>query len=494
MVSELKKNVKTESENALYQEIRKFSEQLKSYIKPTQMMKVYQIRRRSERLFAYHSIIRDACYMCFRSTSPSIDGKKCVVWGFDGRLWVVVSAGVFRDAVGEALIAASGAGDFVVKGDWVEKQSALMLSAYAGVCASPLDSNPSVVGFANGVWDFSNVSFPVKHDFKDRLPVTGLLPYGYDPQAKCPLWCSFLRMMLPNRNDVRKLQKYLGLGVVNRRMMGHVVEDTLWLVGSGANGKTTILNIVRAVYGYDKVSEASMGELLDRNQDARMRAVNRIEGHVFNICGEVDVQDMTKGSDAFKKLCSGEPHDARGIGKDIHTAYDIPFLIFSMNQRPANRRMDAALRRRIVEVRFGVCVRQEDMDASLGKRLLEELPGIRNWMIEGYKMLVADNYQFSHTSDDDYQEANGQYFDIFIRHEGLRPSAWAGKDEKMRLVNASVLLDEYAKFCKKNLYGTEPPSAKSMSQDLKRLMFDSVRKPSGVYYRMYCDREHPYLV
>lgn len=479
--------------SVLQSEIGMYSSQLQRCIDRSALLCAYQTRRRSERLYAYHSILRDACCSCFRCTSVSNDGKKCVVWGFNGRYWTPLSAVVFRDSVGQALIASAGAGDFVVKGDWIEKQGTLLSSAYAGVCVSPLERNPAIVGFRNGVWDFSDIDSPVYHPFGDMMPVTDLLPYDYDPSATCSMWKSFLSMMLSPR-DVMKLQKYLGLGCVSRRMMPSVVEDTLWLVGSGANGKTTIEDVVRAVYGYDNVSEASMGELLDRNQISRMLTMGSIEGRIFNICSEVDVSDISRGSDAFKRLCSGEPQNARGIGENVRRIYDIPFLIFSMNQRPFNRRMDSAFRRRIVEIVFNQSIREEDMDPSLGDKLRGELSGIRNWMMDGYRMLVRDGFRFSHVSTDDYMEYNEQFFDIFVRHEGIRQSAWAGRNERAQLVSFSALYDKYSDFCQRKGYGHDAPSEKSLSQDLKRLGYRRVRKAAGIFYEVYCEKALDYAV
>lgn len=477
--------------DSLHNEIDYYAGQLVSCIDGSELVRAYQTRRRSERLYAYHSLLRDACCSCFRGTSISSDGKKCVVWGFNGRYWVQLSPVVFRDCVGQALILAAGVGDFIVKGDWMEKQGMILSSAYSGVCVSPLESNPSVVGFRNGVWDFGDIDNPVYHPFSDRMSVTDLLPYDYDEGAVCPVWCSFLSMML-SPLSILKLQKYLGLGVVNRRLMSHIVEDTLWLVGSGANGKSTIEDVVRGVYGYTNVSEASMGELLDRNQINRMLTMSSIEGKIFNICSEVDISDITRGSDAFKRLCSGEPQNARGIGENVRRIYDIPFLIFSMNQRPVNKRMDAAFRRRIVEIVFNQSIRQEDMDSGLGERLRAELSGIRNWMIEGYRLLVRDNFQFDHTNDEDLMEYNEQYFDIFARREGLRPSGWAGRGEVAQLVSFGILYDRYADFCAQNLLGGEPPTARSLASDLKRLNYRRVKKASGVYYEVYCDHDIDY--
>lgn len=476
---------------SLQSEIGRYAAQLQAFIDPMSMVRAYQVRRRSERLYAYHSILRDACCSCFRGTSVSSDGRKCQVWGFDGRCWSQLSPVVFRDSVGQALIAAAGAGDFVVKGDWMEKQGALLQSAYAGVCVSPLERDPAVVGFSNGVWDFTDAASPVYHPFSDKMPVTELLPYAFDPGAGCPLWTSFLSMMLARR-DVLRLQKYLGLGCVSRRRLPVVVEETLWLVGSGANGKTTIEEVVRAVYGYGSVSEASMSELLDRNQISRMLTMSGIEGKTFNICSEADMEDISRGSDAFKRLCSGEPQNARAIGENVRRIYDIPYLIFSMNQRPVNRRMDSAFRRRIVEIVFDRSVREDDMDRGLLDKLRGELPGIRNWMLEGYRMLVADGFRFDHTSAEEYMEYNDQFFDIFARREGLRASAWAGRGETAQLVSFKAMYDRYTDFCRRKGYGTETPSEKSMSLDLRRLNFRRVRKAAGVFYEVYCDRELDY--
>ena len=105
-----KKSEKSCIIDVLKAEIGSYSGQLRDCIDRGALLKAYQTRRRSERLYAYHSILRDACCSCFRGTSMSNDGKKCQVWGFNGRYWAPLSPVVFRDSVGQALIAAAGAG------------------------------------------------------------------------------------------------------------------------------------------------------------------------------------------------------------------------------------------------------------------------------------------------------------------------------------------------------------------------------------------------
>lgn len=477
--------VRSVDESALHDSVAWFSGQLKSCMNLKDLVHIYQMPRRSDRLYAYRRLLQDACYKCFRSSLLG-DSRRPVVYGFDGRVWVPLLPVLFENVICETLVGNAGAGDFIVRSDWVDKQSKLMDYAYGGVSASPLGVNSSIVAFSDGVYDFSDVDSPVYYSFDARMPVTDVLPYSYDASAGCPLWLSFLSQVL-SPSDVLRLQKFLGLGVVHRRVMGHRVEDSLWLCGGGANGKSTILNIVRAVYGYHNISDASLGQLLDRSPDGRMRALYSIQGKIFNICDEVDIRDISGGSDAFKKLCSGEPQHVRGIGRDIQVAYDIPFLILSMNQLPSNRNMDAAFRRRIVRIDFRCSVRDSDMDLSLQSRLMEELPGIRMWMLEGYKLLRRDNFRFSKVSyDESLMEASEQFFDLFCIEQKLRPSRWVGHDERPFVVQSSVLYEKYVDFCRKNQYPL--PSQRMMSMDLRRLGYRSERRAAGVFYEMYSEK------
>lgn len=465
--------------------IRMYSRQLSTCIDKGRLRSALQMPRRGDRMYAYGEIVQEACCSCFRGGIG--DGSRMVVYGYGGEYWEVLPQMVFENAVKDAMVSCSGALDFVFKGDWVDKQQKIMQYGYDGVSVSPLELSASIVGFRNGVWDFGDIDSPVYHSFGDRLPLLSCLDYDYDVNAGCPSWCSFLSQML-SPVDVVKLQKYLGLGVIGRRLLGSRVEASLWLVGSGANGKSTILNIVRRVYGSWNVSECSLSQLLDRTPDARMRALYSIEGKVFNLCDEVDMRDISRGSDSFKKLCSGEPQNVRGIGKDIHVAYDIPFMIFSMNQIPQNRNMDAAFRRRIVRIDFRSTVREDDMDTSLSSRLSSELSGIRNWMIEGYRLLRRDGFRFSHVSDESLMEDNEQYFDLFAAHEGIRPVQHVGHNEKVQFVRYGELYSRYSEFCVKNLY----PVSRSVYQDLKRLGYRSRRQAQGIFYEVYSDSPVPY--
>ena len=485
-----------EVSNSLEGVIKYYSKELQKCINKSLVYDACRESVRSMRLHMYHSILRDACRECFRATNITEKGSTflCDVWGFNGTVWEKLSPVVFADCIGKAMITVADIGRVIVTEDWVSKKNQMVNDAYAGVCTSPLELDGSIVGFSNGIWDFSDIGHPVLIPFEDRPCITELLPYDYNPDATCPMWLSFINTMLPKK-DVYRLQKYLGLGVVNRRLMGRSIEDTLWLIGSGANGKSTIAKVLSLVYGENNISWLSMRELLDRNPMSRQMTLGHIDGKIFNICEEADMNDITRDSDSFKKLCSGAPQSGRDIGRNVREIKDIPFLIFMMNSRPHNKRMDAAFRRRLVDIVFKVSVKEEDMDAGLVDRLESELSGIRNWMIDGYKALVADGYQFDRSSSEEYMEENEQFFDIFAKAEGIRPSAWAGHNERAQLVSAQALLERYDDYCMRKHLCSYHPTMKSMAADLKRLQFQKApRKATGVYYEVYCDHLLEYAI
>lgn len=449
--------------------------------------------RKNSRLYDYSDVLRKACSDCFYWRNGD-------VYVYDGRVWLPYDADVLKYLIRDALVLASGDCSEKVKVDWVDNERKLFAYAMDGIRSNVLNYNTSLVGFSNGVWDFSDMCHIVRHEFGERMPVTHLLGYKYDESAKCPVWLSFLSEMLAD-SDIEILQKFMALGCQDRKSMSHRVEESLWLIGSGANGKTTIQSVIRMLFGEWNVSSTRLDALLDRNIDARMRAMGAIEGKVFNMCQEISGTDIEKGSDVFKSLVSGEPQDVRVIGKNIHTAYDIPYLIFSMNQMPSNRKMDKAFSRRMVRIDFRSSVRREDMDRQLLTKLAGEMSGIRNWVLQGWFKLERDGFSIRPPRESDKMTdeeiemhiANGQTIDVWLDQWAfLWPSRHIGHDEdEVCLDLRSVdLYRDYASYCENKL-DCLPESSNSFGRQMHdRLNFESHRRSIGVYYRVYCDKSN----
>ena len=285
--------------------------------------------------------------------------------------------------------------------------------------------------------------------------------------------------------------------------MTHKREETLWLIGNGANGKSTIFDVVRGVYGSGNISYVGLDTLLSGSSEVRARFIGSIVGKQFNYCSEIQSDDISKYSDTFKSLCSGEPQVVRRLGHNPETTYDIPFLVFNMNRRPVNRNMDKALLRRLLFIPFRTSVSEADMNRELSNELMKELSGIRNWMIEGYRMLVRDGYRFESTSDGDdeltdYMLENGQTVQVFLNKKGYGCNRRTGHwEDKMQWVPASSLYEDYVSFCEKWLQ--DPLNQRSFGGEMSRLGWHDAggnrkRTGTGYVYGIFCERPIDYAM
>lgn len=466
------------------------SELIYSSLNKRQLRDAYQQARIGDRIYGYQDIVLRACCSCLRLYHGD-------VYSFAGKVWSPLPDIILETALNRALVKSG-----VPKSDVITARGKLLYSARGGASLSPLDISSSLVGFRNGVWDFSDIDHPVYHSFDDRMPVVSILPYDYDPLAVCPKWLSFLQSILP-KTEILKLQKYLGLGCADRKSMTHKIEETLWLVGSGANGKSTIFDVVRGVYGASNMSYMGMDTLLSGSPEVRARFIGSIVGKIFNYCSEVQADDISRYSDTFKALCSGEPQVVRRLGQNPETAYDIPFLIFNMNQRPINRKLDQAMARRLLFIPFKTTVSASDMNRELSAELMQELPGIRNWMVDGLRMLIRDNYQFNTTlvADEemtDYMLENGQSVQVFLGKKGYSCNRRTGHwDDKVQWVSASALYEDYVSFCEKWLQ--DPLSQRQFGGEMTRLGWHGAsgsrkRTSTGYVYGIFCESEISYAL
>lgn len=457
------------------------SNSIKSSIDVGSMGNVCRLSRYLERMYGYCDIISDACSKVFRCVGKDI-------YYFNGMYWEVLRDVLFERSVMESLSMFCPE-----KGDLVRGRSGIMRSAYQGAGMSTLRVSKAVVGFRNGVVDFSDIDHPVLHSFSDKLDVTSVLPYDYDPDADCPMWKSFLcEILQPVQIDV--LHRFMGLGCVPRNTMKRKVEKTLWLVGSGGNGKSVIHDVMVYVYGKDNFSDVSLFNLI-KPGDEGARFVATIAGKTFNYCTEVDAGDISRYEGNFKSLVSGERQQARRIGGNVEMIDEIPYLVFNMNQQPSNRSMGQAFMRRLEIIDFRSTVSDRDQRLDLVDVLCKEASGIRNWLIEGYKRLRDADFKFMATTESrQYMLDNEQTVMVFLGDMKYRDSPLAGRlDEQAQWVMATDLYGEYCKWCR-NKEGMDPDNMQKFGRDLKRLHYQKKRMSSGNVYAVYSNKVISYAL
>lgn len=458
------------------------SSELYGYYSKKSLRAVIQSALFGDRVYGYEFHIRSACANVLRSYSGA-------VYYFNGRYWSPLSDVLLEQSLNESLVRAS-----INKSDLVKARSNILRAAKQGASMSVLRPSRYVVGFSNGVYDFSDIANPVYHPFEDRMDILSVLPYAYDVSAVCPMWLSFLRSVL-TPVQVSLLQKYMSLGVAPRDAASRKIEESLWLVGNGANGKSVIFEVIKSAYGASNISSVSLHNLIkDGDDGARFRSV--IVGKIFNYCTEMNTSDISRYEGNFKSLCSGEQKEYRRIGGNVEVTDDIPYLIFNMNKKPSNRYMGEAFVRRLLLIHFRTTVSKNDMRPDLVSELCTELSGIRNWLIQGYRELQKDGFRFVPTKDslqetESYLLENGQTVQIFLRAREYRPNRYSGHwDDKPKAVPAQSLYNDYVSFCERRMYDAE--TLNMFGREMTRLGYGKRKQSSNNIYDVFCEHEISY--
>ena len=246
------------------------------------------------------------------------------------------------------------------------------------VMPDELDRNPWFLNLQNGTFSLKSGLLQA-HDPDDLI--TKLAGTRLDPMAKCPRWVTFLdKIMAGNQALVAFLRRAVGY-----TLTGSTREQVLFfLYGTGANGKTTFLNVIKAL----------MGEYA-RPLRAEALMVKRGGGEPFELAGLkgarfVPTSEIMPGrsvAEGLVKLITGEDAiTARHLYKDFFE-FEPEFKIWlAANEKPTIKGQDNAIWRRIRLVPFTVTIPEEKRDKELTAKLLEELPGILNWALEGCRI------------------------------------------------------------------------------------------------------------
>ena len=235
------------------------------------------------------------------------------------------------------------------------------------------ERNKHLICCTNGTFDTNTLEL-LPHS-PDHLLRSGL-PIPYDPAAQCPGFLSFLHDIFRDDSDrgerLAFLQQWFGYLLIPTARL----QLMLWLVGGGANGKSVLLEIMRQLVGPENCSTV----MLDRLASGAVRA--ELDAKKLNISS--DLPRNTAINDGYMKACiAGDAIDGERKFKPPFTFRPVAKFVASMNSMPNTNDLSHGFFRRIVVLQFNRRFTQAEQDQGLVSRLLEELPGILGWAVEG---------------------------------------------------------------------------------------------------------------
>ena len=206
------------------------------------------------------------------------------------------------------------------------------------------------------------------------IGLTYQIACNYDPNARAPRFGQFLCQVLPDDPDSQGyIQEYIGYTFLHDCRY----QTALFWIGGGANGKTTLAQIISSLHR--KVISLQL---------------NALEG--FQLAQLIDaslvVVDETPqriNEQKFKTLVSGGPCPVDRKYRDQITFHPSAKWIILGNSAPAISDQSHGFWRRFPVVPFKQQFSAEEQDPELVSKITErEMPGVLNWAVEGLVRLI----------------------------------------------------------------------------------------------------------
>jgi len=238
------------------------------------------------------------------------------------------------------------------------------------------DSDPWALNVANGTLDLRT------GDLRDHDPATmhsKIAPVEYAAGAECPRWTRFLDEIFDGNADLSDfLRRAIGYSLT-----GDTREQALFVQhGAGANGKTTLLGILKRLLGDYQTNADFATFSYAREKQAGVRDdLAALAGARLVTSSEAAV-GMRFSEGRVKQLTGGDPVTARPLYGRYFDFVPQFKLWLSCNHRPTVRDTSEAFWRRVHLIPFTVSFRGRE-DLNLPEKLVAELPGILAWAVLG---------------------------------------------------------------------------------------------------------------
>jgi len=333
---------------------------------------------------------------------------------------------------------------------------------------SAFDRDLFILNVKNGLLDLRTLELrPHSPDYLSLIQ----LPVRWDPKAECPRWDSFIREIV-DEEDAKVLQEFAGYTLLRDCRF----QKALMLVGSGANGKTTFLNILQKVLGRENLSFRSLHELTTNRF-----ATADLYGKLANIYDDLDARTL-EDTGIFKILVTGGEVQAEKKFKNAFKFRNFAKLIFSANKVPSTYDDTRAFYRRWLIINFPNEFTGDKADPHLEEKLStpECLSYVLKWAVEGLRRLLIQG-RFSSDRDpaeleERWLRASNPAYAFLMDETEEDPDGVVSKDKLYRA---------FIEYCKANKLPTL--SQRAFNQQVKkwRRVSDGWVKINGKSHRAW---------
>jgi len=333
------------------------------------------------------------------------------------------------------------------------------------------DKDIHLFNVSNGTFDLkSSVLNP--HNPKDLI--TKISPIAYNKEAKAPLFTKFLdEIFLGNMELIEYIKVLMGTflsGETNEQYF-HV------LFGSGANGKSVLLNIIMHILAEYALTTPPQTLMANKNS-SNSNDLARLKGARFVVAHESEDGNRLNIS-KIKGMTGGDKIPGRFLYQEFFEFYPQFKIGLVTNHKPIITDSSHGAWRRIKLIPFDYRVPDKDQDVNLLDKLKAESEGILALMVSGYQKYLFEGLEIPDVVDaitKDYQiqeDVFGRFVDqCIIVNEDL---------DNPIIIKSSILYKLFCEWVEKE--GEYKLSSKVFSKKMEEKGFQKIRKSSGNYWK-----------
>jgi putative DNA primase/helicase len=238
-----------------------------------------------------------------------------------------------------------------------------------------LEAKPDLLNVTNGTINLNTFELQ-PHDPRDLLIHQARVIY--DPAGQAPLFTAFVERILPDQDVRRYVQNLLGMALLGKGK-DHVFPIA---TGNGANGKSTLTNVVCRVMGPYAVT-MSRDLIAAHKQDSHPTTKASLFRRRFAHSGEIN-EGVRLDEALVKELTGGDRIQARRMREDEWEFDPTHTLWLHANHKPRITGTDNGIWRRVSVIPFDVSIPADEQDPNLADQIfIEESSGVLNWLLQG---------------------------------------------------------------------------------------------------------------
>lgn len=319
----------------------------------------------------------------------------------------------------------------------------------------PVKKNVNLIAFDNGIYDINTKQLL---DFSPNYHITNLIPHNYQPDSYDSTVDDVFNRLSCDDKDIRSvIEEAIGFCFYRKNELS---QTTFIFVGDKANGKSTLLAMIKRLLGYENYAALDMEEL-----DERFSTI-QLANKLANIGDDLSNNFLQgKTVSTFKKVASGNTLKGEFKGKDI--VYFEPYCkqFYSTNDLARMKDPTGAILRRLLIIPMNAYFSKDntDYDPYIIDKLTSEnaMEYLINISLEGLQRVLVNN-GFTTTSAineqlDDFNRANNPLINFVEECEG-------DSADYLTTTPITTIYSRYTVYCEDN--GFMPENRTTFSKRL----------------------------